>query len=296
MRIRYRKEIDTSKWDALVHQQSDSSVFSLSFYLDALSSDWCLLTDDTYSFGIALPLMTRFGIQQIYTPVFVRYTEWIGDQSKLAEAIPIIQSTFPAGQLNVKANGLGLIQGKQLRFQVIKDEAFTINTQAKRMLSRFERSGMKIQTVADSKPIIERISEELVGKISGINERSVHRLEKLIRILDEKGMIEVHRVTFNQQEVGGVILIHFNGRTLYLKGAFTKDAKHNGAMYAVMHSAILSTVNRNERFDFGGSNAEGVRRFNVNLGGKDEFYSCMEWDRLPQWFKLAQKTIRWIRK
>ncbi len=102
--------------------------------------------------------------------------------------------------------------------------------------------------------------------------------------------------TLNGEEVGGVILIHFNGRTLYLKGAFTKDAKHNGAMYAVMHSAILSTVNRNERFDFGGSNAEGVRRFNVNLGGKDEFYSCMEWDRLPRWFKLAQKTIRWIRK
>jgi hypothetical protein len=296
VRIRYRKEIDTLKWDALVHQQSDSTVFTLSFYLDALSSDWCLLTDDTYSFGIALPFITRFGVQQIYTPVFLRYVEWVGDQSKLAEAIPIIQSAFPSGQLNVKSNGLELIQGKQLRFQVIKDGAFTINTQAKRMLSRFEQSGMKIQTVTDIKPIIERISEELVGKISGINDRSIYRLEKLLSVLDEKGMLEVHMVTFNQQEVGGVILIHFNGRTLYLKGAFTKDAKHNGAMYAVMHSAIVSTVNRNECFDFGGSNAEGVRRFNVNLGGKDEFYSSMEWDRLPRWFKLAQKTIRWIRK
>ncbi|MEY3237827.1 MAG: hypothetical protein RI883_1928, partial [Bacteroidota bacterium] len=75
MKIIQREHIDTKKWDALVSSSSDNAVFSLSTYLDAVAENWCVLTDDEYSKGIALPFTVRIGIKVIYTPIFVRYLE-----------------------------------------------------------------------------------------------------------------------------------------------------------------------------------------------------------------------------
>ena len=95
MKIIQREHIDSQKWDALVSSSPYNSVFSLSTYLDSVAENWCVLTDDDYSKGIALPFTIRLGIKVVYTPVFVRYLEWFGDEIEKLETIKTtIQNEF----------------------------------------------------------------------------------------------------------------------------------------------------------------------------------------------------------
>ena len=78
MKIVEREHIDIHKWDDLVALSKDATLFSLSHYLDAVAENWCVLVDENYSKGIALPYSIRLGIKCLYTPIFSRYTELLG--------------------------------------------------------------------------------------------------------------------------------------------------------------------------------------------------------------------------
>ena len=56
-----------------------------------------------------------------------------------------------------------------------------------------------------------------------------------------------------------------------------------------LNSAIEYAKENNLKFDFGGSNIEGVKRFNYNLGGIDEVYFMHIQNNGPAWFKLAKR-------
>ena len=79
MKITERQNIDIEKWDQLCKQRVGVSVFSKSWYLDAVAENWCILVDDDYSRGIALPYSRRAGVVVLYSPIFGRYTELIGE-------------------------------------------------------------------------------------------------------------------------------------------------------------------------------------------------------------------------
>ena len=136
MKFIQREHIDCAKWDALVKSDASVSVFSLSAYLDAVAENWCVFTDEEYTKGIALPFTFRLGVKTCYTAVFLRYVEWIGEQTvQFDKLISLLQAEFPGGQLCIKQDVLGY-PSEEFVFQnipVLTER--TINSQAKRMLS-----------------------------------------------------------------------------------------------------------------------------------------------------------------
>ena len=298
MKIIQREHIDTKKWDALVSSSSDNAVFSLSTYLDAVAENWCVLTDDDYSKGIALPFTVRLGIKVIYTPIFVRYLEWFGVEIEKLESIKtIIQNEFQQGQLSSTLSFENK-KSEDFIFQISEiQEEQVINSQAKRMLSKFEKVDFTIQLDAEEEEIIKIIKAELPQKVKSLNDKSLTSLEALVKSLKKDQLLKVVAVRKENTIVGGLFLVEFNHSLLYLKGAFTPDSKKEGAMYGVMQYVIELAKAQNKRFDFGGSRVEGVRRFNVNLGGKDVTYYSFEWNNSPLWFKILKRAkTAWKRK
>lgn len=298
MKFIYRNNIDVQKWDALVKSQEDASVFSLSTYLDAVSENWCVLVDENYSKGIAVPYIVRLGVKVCYTPIFVRYLEFFGVMPYNGDTlIDQLKSEFKQGQLNLDLVN-EIKESDELVFQKIAfNDDNNLNSQAKRMLTKFEKSGMKSSFSKSTKNILDRIDLELPQKISALNPKTLGNLEKLVDALKKKDLVSTIEVKENDQVVGGLILVEFNGKLLYLKGAFSPEAKKEGAMYAAMQGAILHAKEKRLNFDFGGSRVEGVRRFNVNLGAKDQFYSSINWDNAPIWYKLLKKINQaWKKK
>ncbi len=284
-----RQYIDTDKWDKLVSSTEGSSIFSMSYYLDVVSENWCILVDEEYTRGMAIPYFKRLGFRCCYTPIFVRYLEWFGLPMDDQRFMVLIKNNFRRGQFNSKQK----IRAKKLRrkvFQIIPAVLESDgNTQAKRMLNKFGKSTLELIWGDDIAMIMQQIKKELPQKVHSLNRASLDRLGALVVVLQEKKVLQMLTVKENGRGVGGIFIVEFNGSLLYLKGAMNKNTKDMGGMYAAMQEAIDLAQSQQLNFDFGGSNAEGVKRFNTNLGGQDSKYYSISWDNLPIWLQAIMK-------
>ena len=60
-------------------------------------------SDDNPTKGIALPITFRLVVKTCYTAVFLRYVEWIRDQTvQFDKLISLLQAEFPGGQICIK--------------------------------------------------------------------------------------------------------------------------------------------------------------------------------------------------
>lgn len=282
MKFIEREHIDCKKWDKLV-ERSGGLPFSTSVYLDAVAENWCVLVDRDYTSGIALPYVVRLGKRSVYTPLFLRCLEWVGGEPS-QNLIDKIKEHFPKGDLSIR-NNLDVKQSKLVYQEIDIDVKAKYNEQAKRMIRKFDGSKYAVFNVDTPKHILEIISEELPAKVNSVNQRSIKILEKLVKSYRQAGKINMIEVRAEGECVGGAFFLEDEDRIIYLKSAFRSSAKKSGAMYKIMDTEIQKALTLNKVFDFGGSRVDGVRRFNLNLGGKDHVYYSCRWDNMPFWYK-----------
>jgi len=283
VKIIERSNIDVDKWNSLVENSNDSTFFSFAWYMDAVAENWCVLVDDAYSKGIALPYSKRAGVEVLYTPIFGRYSEVLGDFSN--DDLSFINERFKIIEFACRQQVLDKSESKI--HQIIVDyENRKVGSQAKRSLKKAEKSGFEILISDDYSMVIEKVKEELNHKFTGITEKSLEALELLFANAKKANVIKVFNVN---DALGGIVCFVSNDQLLYVKGAVDEKTKSNGGMYLALNSAIEFAKENNLKFDFGGSNIEGVKRFNYNLGGVDETYYMHVINNGPRWFKLARR-------
>lgn len=285
MKLVERAEINVEKWDALVATDSAASFFSFSWYLDAVAENWCVLVNDDYSNGLALPFSKRLGVEILYVPIFGRYSHLFGsleddDLVKIKKRFSVREFATSTHLFNDEANRV---------HQVIKDfDSRKLSSQAKRSLKKATNSGIEVTANKKFDSIFVAIEQELEGKFSGIDSERLSLLKQLFESAQNNGVLSVFEVS-DGNETGGIVCLQNQTQILYLKGACPENLKRNGGMYLALNAAIESAQKSNLMFDFGGSNVEGVHRFNTNLGGIDQSYYFHEANEAPFWFQWARK-------
>ena len=297
MKFISRENIDCQKWDDLVTNTPGESVFSLSSYLDEIAENWMVYVNENYTKGIAVPFAVRLGVKTCYTPIFITKLEWLGEnQGELAQFGRELKTHFPLGNFCLNQS-LEDVHSEEFVEQLIPSNSIlSLGSQAKRMINKSDKLAHRIERSSERSAIFSLIRSELLPKISSLTEGSIHRMEKAIEKMSEQGHLQILSVFQGEKCVGGLFLIDFNQTVLYLKGAFTDDAKKNGAMYAAMNTAIKQALSEGKSFDFGGSRVEGVRHFNLQLGGLDRTYNCHQWDNSPVWYRWAKQLRKALRK
>ncbi len=297
MKFISRENIDCQKWDDLVTNTPGASVFSLSSYLDEIAENWMVYVNENYTKGIAVPFAVRLGVKTCYTPIFITKLEWLGEnQGELAQFGRELKTHFPLGNFCLNQS-LEDVHSEEFVEQLIPSNSIlSLGSQAKRMINKSDKLAHRIEHSLDKSAIFSLIRSELLPKISSLTEGSIHRMEKAIDKMNDKGYLEILSVFQDDKFVGGLFLINFNQSVLYLKGAFADDAKKNGAMYAAMNKAIQQAQSEGKSFDFGGSRVEGVRHFNLQLGGIDNSYYSYQWDKAPLWYKMLKQLRKLLRK
>lgn len=292
MKIVEREHIDIHKWDDLVALSKDATLFSLSHYLDAVAENWCVLVDENYSKGIALPYSIRLGIKCLYTPIFSRYTELLGGVDS-KDILSYLQNYFPEANFSIKHSFSGF-KGKEFVFQEIKE--LKLNQQAKRMLQKFQKADIEIKEVEEINGLVLYIEKELSEKVAVFDSASSSKMIDLVNSLKKQGVLKAFGFFEETKLVGGMLFLTFNNRVVYLKGAANATSKAKGVMYACMNNEIKEALASSKIFDFGGSRIEGVKRFNHSFGSADVVYYNYEWHMGPLWFK-AIKGMRnlWIK-
>jgi len=291
MKIVERNDIDVQKWDKLVQRTEGASFFSYAWYLDVVAENWCVLVNDNYSSGIALPYVVNLGVKTLYTPVFARYYEVLGD-SNGGDFEKEIKKTFQFYNFAVKQPVFSE-EHELSEYQVLSiDLEQKFSSQAKRSLKKALKNGLEIQFSSEYDSVLSVVSKELNHKIEGINEISLATLGRLFETAKNENCTRV----FHFGQEGGIVCLEKKGQLLYLKGTVTPEFKKNGGMYMALNSAIQYAKGKGLHFDFGGSRVEGVKRFNHNLGGKDEFYYCYLKEDYPFWYRFLKNLKRRLKK
>nr|WP_294858806.1 hypothetical protein [uncultured Fluviicola sp.] len=277
------------QWDKLVSSHG-ASVFSESVYLDATAENWAILYSDDFKSGMVCPYVVKGGVKILVTPFFNRYMEWIGDPVQEEEIIEVLKQEFPVADLQV-GRGFSLDQRK---YQKLEPGKLKLNQQAKRSLNK--STEYKVIRAEDISSMMELLHNELANRIHGIDEQTLPILEKLVTGYRNSRLGQFNLYKENDW-FGGLWILETDSTVLYLKGTTTEEAKKSGGMYKLMLTAIEYADSKGKAFDFGGSNVESVRRFNLNFGAEDIVYSRLSWNNAPFWWRIV-KLIRdkWIKK
>lgn len=295
LKIIERKDLNVEKWDALVSRTPDASVFSSSFYLDAVAENWCALVGDDYTFGVALPYTVRARRKILYTPIFVSYLEILGSAKSNLLVKELIIKKFKTIEIEFKQAVLGSSQQVFIT-QFLNSEAKR-KGQVNRMLNRAKRAELEVFLMDSWEGVFNILSSELKGKFSGMTELSLSKLKGAFASAQGLKLLRTFEVRKGEECVGGVICIEKNGQLLYSKGASRADVRDHGTMYLAIDCAIAYAQKNNLKFDFGGSRVEGVRRFNHAFGGEDVDYCSYRIDKSPLWFRWVRRLKkRWGKK
>lgn len=236
------------------------------------------------------PYAKKAGQLILVNPIYHQYSEWIGEGEIDSKIIEKLRSNFKIAELNVVGNIPNTVQRVH---QVLSGNEFKMNELAKRSL---KKSLIYKISLNDEISLIKKlISSELTGRVQGMTSGNLPNLEKIALAYKNDGL-RSYCAYENDVLIGGIWVIENETEFMYLKGTATAEAKKNGAMYAVMKNAIDDCVALNKRFDFGGSNAPTVQRFNYNLGGKDETYSQLKWNNAPFWWNTLRKVKKIIKR
>ena len=294
LRILERSQVDASKWDAFVLSHGDEHVFSTCCYLDELAEQWCVLVDDEYTKGMAIPFTIRMGIKQIYTPIFCRSVFVSPDldpqaiKTLLLRHFPLCDITTHSPVGNPTARAYQQLEGPS---------DFKLNEQAKRMLKKFSKSGCEIVRKNEiPAEVFTLMKAELEAKGVQINSKTHAKFKSLLLRLRKDESLDFYAVYSGDNFHGGAFFLSAGKSMFYLKSGVTRLAKEHGAMYAVMNQVIPIALEDGGRFDFVGSTVPGVRRFNVNFGAKDVDLHEISWNQAPFWFNALRSLKKQFAK
>ncbi len=297
LKIIHREDLNVEKWDELVARSMNAAFFSYSWCLDSIAENWCVITNDSYSIGLALPYTERMRQRILYTPIFVSYLELLGNKSALnyEELKKIIFSSFKLIEVEFKEP----ILGDDFDTFVCQffDGTGKRKPQVNRMLNKSKRFELTVRQTSNWKSIFKIIQSELNNKFSGMSDVSLARLSEMFETADQHDFLRAFEVIRDDKCQGGIICFQDEKQVFYSKGAVMEETRDNGGMYLAIDSAISNGQKDDLYFDFGGSRVEGVRRFNQNFGGQDFEYFSYRINNGPFWLNWMRIIkSRWFKK
>ena len=276
-----RNELNVDRWNELAMATPNVSFFSFAWYLDEVAEHWCVFVDENYSSGIAIPYTIRFGKRIAYTPIFVSYLELLGREGiNPNELKNLLISHFSIIELSLKSRSLSDDAEEYVTQMLPVDLEQKLNSQAKRMLKKATANELEIRVSDKFDTIYGWVETELKGKFTGMTEESLPRLNQLFIQGKKQEQLISFEVWENGACQGGIVCLEKSDQLFYLKGVCSDSTKKMGGMYLALQAGIEHARERQLLFDFGGSRVEGVRSFNRNLGGIDQFYYFYQMDKM----------------
>jgi lipid II:glycine glycyltransferase (peptidoglycan interpeptide bridge formation enzyme) len=95
------------------------------------------------------------------------------------------------------------------------------------------------------------------------------------------GVGTMSTISYNGMPIAMAFFIDINEVRYYVKGASSDKAKELGAMFHLIDHGIETAIDKGlKKFDFVGSNANGVADFNKKFGAKDMTYGVFKSNEL----------------
>jgi hypothetical protein len=276
-------EIDFQKWDTVVSESVNPSVFAYSWYMQPLTrGKWYGLIYGDYEAVMPLNIVRRAGVKYLAQPVFSRdlalqQQEGLNCEndvfSFLAAQFRLVNIGFPGTQ--IPDNGF---EGAASVYQQLKlSEEYSLqaqrySTNAVRMLKKFDKEQGVIGVPESSEVIVDLFRHEKGNEFSNLKSSHYMVLLHLMKHIEGQGRARMIEARIDGELAAAAFFVITHHTILFLKGAATVTGKKAGAVYAIFDAVIREFSETDVTLDFGGSRNEGLAAFNKKFGAQDKNY------------------------
>ena len=277
-----------------------SSVFSMPWYLDAVSPGWCGLMWNDYQAVMPVSIQKKGRVGYVYQPLFSRVSPVCGDSALdatvflefLKKRFKLVHIGWPYAQGPVGfRSSTSIYQTLSLN----RDYATIVagySSNTRRMLKKLEKETVAYGRV-DPDELIGLFRQEKGQQFVHLDDAAYCRLETLMRNAQQAHAGEPVALRQNGRLLAAGFFIRFGNELLFLKGAVSDEGKRCGAMFGVFDFMIRKYAEVLDVLDFGGSRNEGLATFNKKFGAHDTNYVFLTHNAFP-WplNRLADRKLK----
>ena len=275
------RNIDRTKYKLALDRYPDNrDLYAQDFVWDILHPGWDLLVYGDYDLVVPLPHKRKWFCTSFRQPIFLRTIPLIGkqiDKQYFGQICSVLEANCALVHLNFHLNtsdkwsATGTYQLLDL-LDNISNQRETYATNAKRMLKNHTDDLIFEQNI-EASAFVSFFKAHVGFKYGNLKALHYDRLKKLIDVSIEKGIGSLSVVMHDGAPIAMAFFIDLNGVRYYVKGASSEKAKEVGAMYHLIDRGIENAISKGlKKFDFVGSNTQGVADFNKKFGAKDVSY------------------------
>lgn len=308
MQLRWiqQKDIDKKKWDKTIAESRNQMIYGYSWFLDAACPGWWALVGGDYEYVFPVKGKHKLGIPYFYMPLFVQQ---LGVYSRTEVSPEIcelflekLSSKFKAIEIYLNHSNFTKKENIKLSRRIgqwidLKQGYEAIKSNYSTNLTRNLKKAINHQVTIteESNPLtIRKLFEEGRGLLLGeIKKQDYVRLESLLLAIQKHTASKIFvALDAHKEIVAGGFFAQSSHRVIYIKGGVTDAGRELNAMHLLVDHAIMHYIAAGaEIFDFGGSVAEPLIRFNRNFGGIDYDYYCFRQYKLPKTIAFFKKVF-----
>ena len=297
MQILPSDQINLSKWDHCIAQNTNGLIYAQSSYLNAMTHHWHGLIIGDYKAITPLPWKKKYGIRYLYTPAFTQQLGLIGScQMKQNNIIQSIQSFAAFGDyfMNYQNDFICTQQQVKHRNNFLLDlsdnyEKIQANYKANliRNLKKTNASSLEYCRTAHAQESIQLHKQTKANKLTHLTTDDYHRFEQLVKVMTEKNNCITRQVKNESGQIlSATVLLKDNRRMYNIINATTEAGKKINANHFLMDQIIREFAGQHLLLDFEGSNISGVQNFYEMFGSFNQPYFHWHYNKLIWPFNL----------
>ena len=298
--IRYliHNQIDTQRWDECIAQSPDGMVYAWSWYLDVVHPGWEALVENDYEAVMPLTGGKKYGINYLFQPFFTQkwgvYGKNVVDNEKIEEFLEAIPEKFKFAEFRIDhyqvENHRNIELSLSQEYSVLA-ENYHSNT--KRDLAKAKKENLKVVEDAEPSAIIELFRKNRGSDIKKWGDKEYNRLLNLVESAKNHNsclVLGAHNAD-NQLVAGAFFMISHKKIVFLFSGADESNKELHGLSF-LLDFVIEKYSGTDYVLDFEGSDNDGLARFYKGFGGKEIFYSGLEFNKLNKIYNFALKILK----
>lgn len=277
--------IPSLKWQQLLLQSSQPSIYLSPEYLNNLTNKWEAVVKNSITkttFILPFAVKKKIGIKIAYLPFFMQKTGFIGRISSedAHDCILFLKHKFHAVLICVD-------YPNQLNKKSVWKNNFTLplNTSYQNLVKNYSTNhrrnlkkavDLSIAQTLNFEKIISLFKKSDKAKITKYTKKdyaAFHQLCSIQKLNHQLKVIEVHH---NETLICGAIFFTYQQQLLFIFSAQTKEAKNYAALFYLIDRVIFQYSNHELILDFEGAQDPNLARFYKSFGAINKPYQFLD--------------------
>lgn len=301
--IKYLKHnyIDRKKYDSCILMDKSKLIYGLSWYLDLICANWDVLVLNDYDAVWPLPVNSKFGIKYFYRPFAAQQlgifskTE-LNDETRdeflvhLKKNAAFAEVFTNEGQ---KFSGINVEQFDNYNFVLNINQSYQkiyekYSKGIKRKLKKSQSAKLKWFENESPNALIDLFKDNK-GESLKLQKDFYRNMEKVMFSAIHKKMGALWTVYGEGNTLcAGIFVLNFRGRHILLFSGTNAEGRSKGALTFLVNEYIIEKSEKQDLFDFEGSNDTGLIQFYSGFGAEEKYYKRLKYNGLPfllKWIK-----------